>query len=105
MAVGRDPKGKTWYFVIDLPASPDGRRRQMRRRGFASERAAGARQQEALAQFGRVELAADGTVAAESERWLDERELDLSRGCRPIVTSSGRTSIRILARARRVIQK
>ncbi|MGI5214126.1 tyrosine-type recombinase/integrase [Plantactinospora sp. CA-290183] len=78
MAVGRDPKGKTWHFVVDLPAGPDGRRRQMRRRGFASERVARERQQEALAQFGGAELAADGTVAAELDRWLDERELDLS---------------------------
>ena len=78
MAVGRDPGGRTWYFVVDLPAGPSGKRRQMRRRGFASEAKARDAQREALASFGHASLAADGTVAAELERWLDERELDLS---------------------------
>ncbi len=48
------------------------------RRGFASEKKAHDAQREALASFGNASLAADGTVAAELERWLDERELDLS---------------------------
>jgi hypothetical protein len=78
MAVGRDPNGKTWFFVTDLPAGPDGKRRQMRRRGFPSEKLARAEQRAVQARFGAVDLSADGTVAAELERWLHERELDLS---------------------------
>src|SRR5437879_11085811 len=34
----RDPKTGTWWFVVDLPASSDGRRRQARRRGFRTKR-------------------------------------------------------------------
>jgi integrase len=37
--VKRDQKTGTWYFVADVP-SPDGRRRQARRRGFATSKAA-----------------------------------------------------------------
>jgi integrase len=35
----KDPGRGTWYFVLDAP-SPDGRRRQVRRRGFKTKRAA-----------------------------------------------------------------
>jgi hypothetical protein len=24
MAVGRDPSGKTWHFIVDLPSGTDG---------------------------------------------------------------------------------
>src|SRR5437879_410211 len=33
----RDPATGTWWFVIDLPAGPDGRRRQAKRRGFRTK--------------------------------------------------------------------
>lgn len=33
----RDPKTGTWWFVVDLPASGDGRRRQAKRRGFRTK--------------------------------------------------------------------
>ena len=36
--VGR--RGDSWFFRIDLPPGPDGKRRQRRASGFASERAA-----------------------------------------------------------------
>lgn len=36
----RDPKTGTWSFVVDLPPDPDGKRRQARRRGFATRKAA-----------------------------------------------------------------
>jgi integrase len=78
MAVGLDSNGKTWYFVIDLPPRPDGRRRQMRRRGFADQATAGAAEAAAVQRFASLDLGADGTVAGELARWLDERELDLS---------------------------
>ena len=76
MAVRRD--GNTWYFVIDLPRGEDDRRRQLKRRGFTSEKAAWGAERAAKEQFRELELNADGTVAAELSRWLDERELDMS---------------------------
>lgn len=76
MAVRRDGNG--WYFVIDLPRGEDDRRRQLKRRGFKSEKAAKDAERAAKEQFRRLELNADGTVAAELGRWLDERELDMS---------------------------
>ena len=33
----KDPKTGTWWFVVDLPAKGDGRRRQVRRRGFRTK--------------------------------------------------------------------
>jgi integrase len=78
MAVRYDDKRKSWMFVIDLPTGPDGKRRQMFRRGFVSEKAALREEQLAKHQFGKVDLAADGTVAAELSQWLGERELDIA---------------------------
>jgi hypothetical protein len=78
MAVRFDAKRKTWLYVINLPETADGKRRQMMRRGFADEAAARAEERAALARFRQVNLAADGTVAAELDRWLSEREIDLS---------------------------
>jgi len=40
----RDPNTGTWWFVVDLPPGPSGRRRQAKRRGFPTKKAA----QEAL---------------------------------------------------------
>jgi integrase len=36
----KDPKSGTWWFVVDLPARGDGRRRQAKRRGFPTKAAA-----------------------------------------------------------------
>ena len=33
----KDPKSGTWWFVVDLPLGPDGRRAQARRRGFRTK--------------------------------------------------------------------
>ncbi|MGH9015360.1 MAG: tyrosine-type recombinase/integrase [Acidimicrobiia bacterium] len=33
----RDPKTGTWWFVVDVPPGPDGRRRQAKRRGFRTK--------------------------------------------------------------------
>lgn len=33
----KDPSSGTWWFVVDLPARGDGRRRQVRRRGFRTK--------------------------------------------------------------------
>lgn len=77
-------------FVIDLPPGPDGRRRQMRRRGFQTEALARRAEEAARQQFGRADLAADGTVAAELTQWLGERELDLA----PTTLSNYRNAVR-----------
>ncbi len=78
MTVAFDPKRGSWMFVIDLPPGPDGRRRQMRRRGFTTDKLAQRAEEAAKQQFGSTDLAADGSVAAELIQWLGERELDLA---------------------------
>ncbi|TDB71124.1 Arm DNA-binding domain-containing protein [Micromonospora sp. KC723] len=78
MAVNYDSKRKSWEFTIDLPKGRDGKRRQMRRRGFKTEKLAERAEREARAQFGNANLAEDGTVAAELVEWLQERELDVA---------------------------
>ncbi len=78
MAVRYDGTRKTWLFVFDLPAGADGDRRQMYRSGYDTEREARAAEKTARRQFATADLSADGTVAAELARWLDERELDMS---------------------------
>jgi integrase len=78
MAIRRDPKRGTWFFVIDLPAGPDSKRRQMYRRGFVTEALAAREERAARQQFSRTSLSADGTVAAELTQWLGERELDVA---------------------------
>jgi hypothetical protein len=50
----------------------------MRRRGWANQTVALAEETKALTRYSALDLAADGSVAAELERWLDERELDMS---------------------------
>jgi hypothetical protein len=66
-----------WFYLIDLPRSPEGERRQKKQRGFATKTAAIEAEKKALAAYGGADLTADGTVAKEFERWLAERELDL----------------------------
>jgi hypothetical protein len=68
--VGR--RGETWFFRIDLPPGPDGKRRQRRVSGFATERAA----RRALAQrqvdidAGRLRHGPRRTVADLAAEWL-----------------------------------
>jgi integrase len=33
----KDPKTGTWWFIVDLGKGPNGKRRQARRRGFATK--------------------------------------------------------------------
>ena len=69
--VGR--RGDSWFFRIDLPPGLDGKRRQRRAGGFASERAA----RRALAQTkvdidaGRLRHGPRRTVADLAAEWLD----------------------------------
>jgi hypothetical protein len=62
----------------------------MRRRGFKTEALARRAEAAAKQQFGRADLAADGTVAAELIQWLGERELDLA----PTTLSNYRNAVR-----------
>lgn len=73
-------RGQTrWMFTIDLPPAADGRRRQMNRKGFLSQQAAQTSEAEARKAYARADLAANGTLAAELEAWLGERELDVQQ--------------------------
>lgn len=67
-----------WHFVIDLPRGEGGKRRQVKRPDFKTAKVAADAEQDAWAQYGRLKLRADGVVAAELTRWLEERELDFS---------------------------
>ncbi|WP_028192565.1 site-specific integrase [Salinispora pacifica] len=78
MSVRQDPKRNTWYYVIDLPRGDDGKRKQKFVRGFETEKEALKAEELARKQFGQSELAADGTMAAELVKWLEERELDVA---------------------------
>jgi integrase len=68
--VGR--RGDSWFFRIDLPPSPNGKRRQRRASGFASEREA----RRALAQAkvdidgGRLRHGPRRTMADLADEWL-----------------------------------
>src|SRR5512142_391361 len=66
-----------WMYVIDLPRDAQGKRRQKKQRGFTTAEAATKAERDILATFGSADLAADGSVAVELERWLADRELDL----------------------------
>jgi hypothetical protein len=68
-----------WMYTIDLPPAADGRRRQMNRKGFVSQDAALAAETEARKAYARADLAADGSLAAELDVWLGERELDVQQ--------------------------
>lgn len=70
-------KKTLWYFVIDLPPADDGKRRQYKRRGYPSETAAEKAETEARKAYGEASIGADGSVAAELNGWLSERELDI----------------------------
>ncbi|MCZ7525752.1 MAG: site-specific integrase [Acidimicrobiia bacterium] len=74
MSIGsarKDPKRGTWYFVIDAPG-PDGKRRQVRRRGFPTKGAAVAALDRFRAQLaaGHVPVPADDTVAGFAASWV-----------------------------------
>ena len=72
MAENVGKRGESWFFRLDLPAGPDGRRRQKRVSGFRSEREA----RRALAQAkvdvdtGRLRHSPLRTVADLAQEWL-----------------------------------
>src|SRR5829696_2656329 len=90
----KDETSGTWSFVVDLGPGADGKRRQARRRGFATKKAA----QEALDEV-RV-TARDGTfvrperltVAAYLDQWLDGMT---TAGTRRSTVTSYRRNLRL----------
>src|SRR3982074_2657097 len=66
-----------WFYILDLPPDSDGRRRQRKKRGFINAVAAEKAEREARKTYGGADLNADGTVSAELEAWITERELDV----------------------------
>jgi integrase len=78
MTVTKDRQRGTWYFVFDATA-PDGRRRQIKRRGFATRKQAVTAEAEARADMsaGRFVDATRLTVASFlRDRWLPAIEAD-----------------------------
>lgn len=67
MTVKKDNERGTWYYVVDVP-SPDGKRRQVKRRGFPTKKAA-------LAAEAKVRTDADRGVSVRPGRITVERYL------------------------------
>lgn len=79
MTVKKDSARKTWYFVVDLPPVA-GKRQQLKRRGFKTEKAAAAAEREVLADVdrGRYVRPRRGTLAEYlTETWLPARRVNL----------------------------
>ncbi len=70
-SVRKDPKRGTWFYVVDAPGR-DGKRRQVRRRGFRTKGEASTALDKFRAQLaaGRVPVPADDTVAAFVTSWV-----------------------------------
>lgn len=70
-SVKRDAERGSWHFVIDAPG-PDGKRRQVRRRGFRTRGDAVTALDRFRAQLaaGHVPVPSDGTVAAFARSWI-----------------------------------
>ncbi len=79
-SVGRDDATGTYFYVLDLPPWPDGRRRQRRRGGFVRRKdAAAALRAEATALEPGVSTAEDElTVGVLLERWRAAVEAEWS---------------------------
>jgi integrase len=79
MSVHVDRVRGTWLFIFDLPRAADGRRRQMMRRGFATEQQAAVAEQAARRHAGvDMPVPVAGSVAGDLVRWLRDRELDVA---------------------------
>lgn len=90
----KDEKTGTWWFVADLGPGPDGKRRQARRRGFPTKKAA----QEELDRLrvrvheGTFVRPERMTVAEYLDRWLDSLT---TTGMRPSTIASYRRNLRL----------
>ena len=65
-SVRRDPNGTSWGYVFDGPRHADGRRRQIKKRGFASKRAADQAMREHI-----TAIEAEASLTGSSERLVD----------------------------------
>lgn len=75
MSVKKDPKTRKWFFVVDV-ATPDGTRRQMKRRGFATKKAAEAAEAIIVAEQARGVFVRPSRVTVKSfllDEWLPAR--------------------------------
>ncbi len=72
MAENVGKRGSSWFYRFDLPSGPDGRRRQKRVGGFATEREAKAALAQATvaAAHGKLRYAPARTVADLAGEWL-----------------------------------
>lgn len=80
MAGSVSRQGTTWQFVVDLGLDGNGRRRQHRRRGFATKKDAERAMVEAQALALTGELASPGRLTLEDfvARWLDAVQVSLA---------------------------
>src|SRR2546423_3074134 len=71
-SVKKDGDRGTWLFVVDLPPTVDGRRRQKKCRGFPTKKAAEAALSELVGRAQRGAIAEPGrqTLATYLEGWL-----------------------------------
>lgn len=77
-SISREANG-TWGFIVDMPAA-NGRRRQLRRRGFATKKAAQAALSEVLTDVQRGSFVRPTRLTVGEyllERWLPARRADL----------------------------
>jgi integrase len=98
MTQKQDPARGTWTFVVDVPG-PDGRRRQVRRRGFATKAAAADAERDLLrsVRTGRRVLAARTTFGDFlRDRWLPA--LDADPRLKPTTKAGYRNASRHLIR-------
>lgn len=90
----KDQRTGTWWFVVDLGPGPDGKRRQARRRGFTTKKAA----QKELDRLrvrvheGTFVKPERVTVAEYLDRWLDSLA---TSGIRPSTIASYRRNLRL----------
>ncbi|MGC4808786.1 hypothetical protein [Micromonospora sp. DT233] len=66
-----------WFFIIDLPPDSNGPRRQHKRQGFPHQARCPEGRAGRTRRLRRGGPRADGSVTAEMESWLNERELDV----------------------------
>ena len=73
-------RGGSWYYTVDLPKGRDGKRRQQRRGGFRTRKAAEAALEAVKADLWRTRYGGDDriTVATFAARWLDAIEGDVA---------------------------
>ncbi len=90
MTVHFDEQRTSWFYVIDLPRAADGKRRQAKKRGFPTEAVAREAEREIVQRVAKTAPAADGTVRATLDKWLEEMAIN----CSPTTIQGHRTKFR-----------